>query len=87
MFGKKKYKGPVYENSYVEEPISIQSKLMDLCERPETIELAIMQKFNFLYRDKQINEEGFYDRFKAEELKNLTTSAVFEILFTDRYKY
>lgn len=88
MFGKKKYKEPVYENSYVEDLIkNIQSKQMALCEKPETVETAIMHKFNYLYRDKQINEEGFCDRFEAEELKNLTTFDVYEILFTDRYKY
>ena len=61
--------------------------LMALCENPETVKMAIMQKFNYLYRDKEINEKGFYERFEAEELKKLTTDDVYEILFTDKYKY
>ena len=61
--------------------------LMALCENPATVKMAIMQKFNFLYRDKKINEEGFYERFEAEELKKLTADDVYEILFTDKYKY
>lgn len=61
--------------------------LMTLCENPEIVKMAIMQKFNFLYRDKKINEESFYERFEAEELKKLTADDVYEILFTDKYKY
>ena len=61
--------------------------LMALCENPETVKMAIMQKCNYLYRDKEINEKGFYERFEAEELKKLTADDVYEILFTDKYKY
>lgn len=61
--------------------------LMALCSNPEVVKTAIMQKFNYLYRDKEINEKGFYERFEAEELKKLTADDVYEILFTDKYKY
>lgn len=61
--------------------------LMALCENPKTVKIAIMQKFNYLYRDKEINEKGFYERFEVEELKKLTADDVYEILFTDKYKY
>lgn len=61
--------------------------LMALCSNPEVVKTAIMQKCNYLYRDKEINEKGFYERFEAEELKKLTADDVYEILFTDKYKY
>ena len=88
MFGLKKKKkvedGPSVIGEILER---IHRNQMTLCENPETVKMAIMQKFNFLYRDKEINEEGFYERFEAEELKKLTADDVYEILFTDKYKY
>lgn len=88
MFGLKKKKkvedGPSVIGEILER---IHRNQMALCENPETVKMAIMQKFNFLYRDKKINEESFYERFEAEELKKLTADDVYEILFTDKYKY